>query len=235
MTETLSADPVVPVSRSYDVEAPQALWAVGVADSIDGLIDYPISNRDMSADIRWATGRLGDLGVSKGALLDFVHDYRECGQFWPYYMAAAAIGAPVMNGMATPWDAGRTEMYTRRFDLGLVMGVNSATLEGLVALGHDPAEVFARTSMVCAREPGASELEAAGLNPWRLTLLGPLLLIAPANQGAPYDLSQWTVEADGEGCLLITACSDRAARFDRLDSGKRGRVEGGLVFLSANS
>lgn len=218
---------------AIDPDAPEALWAVGAAETAAGLIDHPISNRDMAADTRWAGARLKAMGVTRGALLDLVHNYRECGQFWPWYMAAAAMGAPVMNGMATPWDVGRTEMYTRRFDLALVMGISGATTEGLRAFGHDPARVFARVPLLIAREPAASELGSAGLKPWRLTLLGPLLLTAPAGEGAPYDTSQWTVEADGDGRLRVSSGIDRAARYDRLDTGRRGRVENGLVFVDA--
>ena len=232
MTDVLTSAPAA-TRAAFDPDAPEALWAVGAAETADGLIDYPVSNRDMVADTRWAGERLKAMGVTRGALLDFVHNYRECGQFWPYYMAAAAMGAPVMNGMATPWDVGRTEMYTRRFDLALIMGVSGATTEGLRAFGHDPAKVFAKAPVLIAREPAASELEAAGLRPWRVTLLGPLLLTAPAGDGAPYDTSQWTVEVDGEGRLLVSSGLDRAARYDRLDTGLRGRVENGLVFFDA--
>ncbi|WP_395649770.1 hypothetical protein [Brevundimonas sp.] len=232
MTDVLTPAPAA-TQAAFDPDAPDALWAVGAAETADGLIDYPVSNRDMVADTRWAGERLQAMGVARGALLDFVHNYRECGQFWPYYMAAAAMGAPVMNGMATPWDVGRTEMYTRRFDLALVMGIGGATTEGLRSFGHDSARVFAKVPLLIAREPAASELEAAGLTAWRLTLLGPLLLTAAPGEGAPYDTSQWTVEADGEGRLRVSSGSDRAARYARLDTGLRGRVENGRVFIDA--
>lgn len=231
MTDVLISGPAASTGPVIDPDAPGALWAVGAAGSADGLIDYPVSNRDMTADTRWASGRLTAMGITKGALLDFVHNYRECGQFWPYYMAAAAMGAPVMNGMATQWDVGRTEMYARRFDLRLIMGISGATIEGLKAFGHDPGKVFARAPVLIAREPAASMLEAGGLKPWRLTLLGPLLLTAAAGEGAPYDRSEWTVTADAGGRLLVSSGQERAARFDRLDTGLRGRVEGDRVFV----
>lgn len=231
MTDVLSSAPAAMTRPAYDPDAPDALWAVCAAGSINGLIEYPVSNRDMGADTRWAGERLIAMGVTRGSLLDMIHNYRECGQFWPYYMAAAALGAPVMNGMATPWDVGRTEMYTRRFDLQLIMGVSAATVEGLKAFGHDPAVVFGKAPVLCAREPAASELEAAGLKPWRLTILGPILLTATPGEGAPYDASEWTVEADADGRLLVSSGAERAARFDRLDTGLRGRVDGGLIFV----
>ena len=230
MTDVLSPASAALIP-AYDPDAPEALWAVGAAHSSDGLIEYPVSNRDMAADTLWATGQLTAMGLTPGALLDIVHNYRECGQFWPYYMGAAAIGAPVLNGMATPWDVGRTEMYTRRFDLQVVMGVAAATTEGLRAFGHDPAVVFGKVPVLCAREPAASELEAAGLKPWRMTFLGPILLLAAPGQGAAYDVSQWAVEADAKGRLLVTSGAERAAQFDKLDTGLRGRVEGGLIYL----
>lgn len=234
MTDILSPASTAPAAASaYDPDAPDALWAVGAAGSNEGLIEYPVSNRDVAADTTWAMKRLTAMGVTAGSLVDLVHNYREGGQFWPYYRAANELGAPVLNGMATPWDVGRTEMYTRRFDLQVLMGVSSDTVEGLKAFGHSPAEVLARPALLCAREPAASALEAEGLRPWRMTLLGPILLVAPSGEGAPYDASEWTVETDAEGRLLVTSGPHRAARFERLDTGLRGRVEGGLVFLDS--
>lgn len=223
---------VLSQSPALDPDAPEALWAIGGAAVADGFVEYPLSNRDVEADAAWAERQLAALGVGKGSLVDFIHNYRECGHFWPYYVAAYRLGAPAMNGMATPWDVARTEMYARRFDLALIMGVAPETVEGLASFGHDPVKVLERPACVAARGAAVAALAAGGREPHALTLFGPMILIsAPGQTGAVYDASQWTVEADEAGRLLVSTKADRAARYDRLDTGFTGRVEDGRVHL----
>jgi hypothetical protein len=226
----LDAPPVTSAALTFD--APDAIWGVGSAPMAGGLVHYPLSNRDVLADADWAEGQLRALGVEAGSLIDLVHNYSECGQFWPYYLAAMRLGAQVMNGMATPWDAGRVEMYARRFPLHAVLGVGAQTVEGLAMFGFDPGKVFANLPIVGARGRGASALEALNLRPHRMTLLGPLILIAaPGEDAAAYDAAEWTLETDGDGRILVTSNAKRAARYDRLDTGQRGRVAAGRVSI----
>lgn len=223
---------VLSQAPALDPDAPEALWAIGGAAVADGFVEYPLSNRDVAADIAWAERQLAGLGVTKGSLVDFIHNYRECGHFWPYYLAAQRLGAPAMNGMATPWDVSRTEMYARRFDLQLIMGVAPETVEGLVSFGHEPSKVLDQAACVAARGTAVEALAAGGRAPHALTLFGPMVLIsAPGETGAAYDASQWTVEADAEGRLLVSTRADRAAQYDRLDTGFTGRVEHGRIHL----
>lgn len=223
---------VLSQSPALDPDAPEALWAIGGAAVADGFVEYPLSNRDVEADAAWAERQLTALGVTKGSLVDFIHNYRECGHFWPYYVAAYRLGAPAMNGMATPWDVSRTEMYARRFDLQLVMGAAPETVEGLASFGHDPVKVLGQAACVAARGTAVTALASGGREPHAMTLFGPMILIsAPGEAGAAYDASQWTVEADAEGRLLVSTRADRAARYDWLDTGFSGRVEDGRVFL----
>jgi hypothetical protein len=228
-TAVLDAPPVTSAALTFD--APDAIWGVGSAPAAGGLVHYPLSNRDVLADVDWAQGQLRALGVKAGSLIDLVHNYSECGQFWPYYLAAMRLGAQVMNGMATPWDAGRVEMYARRFPLHAVLGVTRQTVEGLAMFGLDAAKVFGDLPVIGARGQAASALEVLNLRPHRMTLLGPLILIAAPGQDPAYDTAEWTLETDGEGRILVTSGSGRAARYERLDTGLRGRVVGGRVSL----
>jgi len=226
----LDAPPVTSAALTFD--APEAIWGVGGAPMAGGLVHYPLSNRDVLADVDWAQGRLRALGVEAGSLIDLVHNYSECGQFWPYYLAAMRLGAQVMNGMATPWDAGRIEMYARRFSLHAVLGVSPQTVEGMAMFGLDAGKVFANLPVLGARGQAASALEALDLRPHRMTLLGPMILIAaPGDDAAAYDTAEWTLETDDEGKILLTSGANRAARYDRLDTGFRGRVADGRVSI----
>jgi hypothetical protein len=91
--------------------------------------------------------------------------------------------------------------------------------------------VFGDLPVIGARGPAASALEALNLCPHRMTLLGPLILIAAPGQDSAYDTAEWTLETDGEGRILVTSGPARAARYERLDTGLRGRVVGGRVSL----
>ena len=225
----LDAPPVTSAALTFD--APDAIWGVGSAPMAGGLVHYPLSNRDVMADVDWAEHQLRAFGVGAGSLIDLVHNYSECGQFWPYYLAAMRLGAQVMNGMATPWDAGRVEMYVRRFPLHAVLGVGPQTLEGLAMFGFDAGQVFGDLAVVGARGRAASTLEALNLRPHRMTLLGPLILIAAPGEDAAYDTAEWTLETDEDGRILVTSGPGRAARYARLDTGFRGRVADGRVGL----
>jgi len=226
----LDAPPVTAAALTFD--APDAIWGVGSAPMAGGLAHYPLSNRDVLADVDWAEGQLRALGVEAGSLIDLVHNYSECGQFWPYYLAAIRLGAQVMNGMATPWDAGRVEMYVRRFPLRAVLGVSPQTVEGLAMFGLDAGKAFAALPVLGARGSAASALEALNLRPHRMTLLGPMILIAgPGERDAAYDAAQWTLETDDAGRILVTSGASRAARYDRQDTGFRGRVADGRVSI----
>jgi hypothetical protein len=225
-----------PAWTAYDPDAPASLWAIGTAPSAGGPVEYALSNRDVEADALWAARQLDALGIGQGSLIDLIHNYREGGQFWPFYLAALRIGAVVLNGMATPWDVGRTEMYARRFDLRAVVGVGEQTLEGLGSFGFDPAKVFDRLPVLVAREGAVAALKAAGLDPHSLAVVGPIVLIsAPGEEGALYDTDEWAVEAQAEGRLSVTAVGPRACGFDRLDTGRTGRVVDGRIHLDPAS
>jgi hypothetical protein len=231
---TLESPPLTPAALTFD--DPDAIWAVGGAPTAGGLAHYPLSNRDVRADVAWARRQLAALGVGAGSLIDLVHNYSECGQFWPYYLAGIELGAQVMNGMATPWDVGRIEMYARRFPLQAVLGVSPQTVEGMAAFGLDAARVLGGLPVIGARDAAAATLEAMGLRPHRMTILGPMILFtAPGQADAAYDAAEWRVEADGEGRILVTSGPERAARYDRLDTGFRGGVAGGRVRLGPSA
>jgi hypothetical protein len=95
----------------------------------------------------------------------------------------------------------------------------------LAAAGHGLAKVLGRVGRVSA-QPGAWErLAEAGLKPWRVTWLGPMLAVDPCDgSGGRFDASQWTLEAVG-GEILITSRPHRTARFERQATGVRGRIE----------
>ncbi|MGR4866173.1 hypothetical protein [Caulobacter sp. LARHSG274] len=227
---TLESPPLTSAALTFD--DPDAIWAVGGAPTAGGLAHYPLSNRDVRADAAWARRQLAALSVGSGSLIDLVHNYSESGQFWPYYLAAIELGAQVMNGMATPWDVGRIEMYVRRFPLQAVLGVSPQTIEGMAAFGLDAARVLGGLPVVGARDAAATALEALGLHPQRMTILGPMILFtAPGQADAPYDAAEWRLEADVEGRILVSSGPERAARFDRLDTGLRGSVADGRVRL----
>lgn len=203
----------------------QQLWGIGCVRAPAGVLPYPVSWRDVDVDARWMQRQLGEMGVVPGSFVHICHFYADLAQAWPFYQGARNIGAVFANGMPTSYDAYRLEMYLRRFRLQAAIGVTEDTLDGLVQGGHDPAVIYANAA-VTAAHPGAWErLRSFGFRPWRLRALGPLYTVeAPDESGGRFDNREWRVQCE-DGRLLLSAAHQRAARFERLDTGLRGRLE----------
>ena len=200
------------------------LWGVGQAEFPSGIVPLPISWAEIERDTAWA-GRMADLmGLKPGQFVLYTLNHSQSAQIWPWLHTAFQRQARFATVMPIAWDAGRQEMYTRRFTVDHLFGVAEVTLDGLAAAGHDPIAVMRRIGRISA-QPGARErLAAAGLKPARLTWMGPLLVFDPCDgSGGRFDSSQWTLQSiDGE--IVLTSGPDRTARFEREPTGIKGRV-----------
>jgi len=203
----------------------QHLWGIGCVRVPAGALPYPISWRDIEADTRWTQHLLRGMGIAPGALVHLSHYYSELAQLWPFYQATRDLGAVIANGMPSPFDAYRLEMYLRRFRLTAAIGIAPDTLNSLEQQGHDLQKLFASTAVLAAL-PGAWErLRVLGFKPWRLIALGPLLAIeAPDASGARFNNREWQVTGGGDG-LRVSAGPQRACDFRELETGVAGMVE----------
>ncbi len=210
--------------RRSPVPGAAALWGIGQAELPSGIVPLPVSWDDIDRDTAWAA-RMADLmELEPDQFVLYTLNHAQSAQIWPWLHVTFQRKARFATVMPIAWDAGRLEMYTRRFAVHHLFGVAPVTLDGLAAAGHDPANVLGRIGRISA-QPGAWErLTEAGLKPWRLTWLGPLLVLDPCDgSGGRFDASQWILEAvDGE--IVLTSQSNRTARFERVPTGVKGKI-----------
>jgi hypothetical protein len=184
----------------------------------------PVNWDEIDRDTAWA-GRMADLmGLKAGQFALYMINHAQSAQIWPWLHVTFRRKARFATVMPLIWDAGRLEMYTRRFTVDHLFGVSPITLDGLIAAGHDPAQIMRRIGRVSA-QPGAWErLTEAGLKPARLTWVGPLLVFDPCDgSGGRFDFTEWDLDSvDGE--IVLTSGPSRTARFEREPTGIKGRI-----------
>lgn len=207
------------------IEGAADLWAIGCAETADGPVDYPISWTDSAGDEVWANALLDAAGVRKGDLAFFSYIYSRSGHTWPLLRAGFERGLRMATGMPTQWDAYRLEMYCRLFSVNFIFGLMPESLDGLEGSGHKLAEVFAKVNRIIASGPAWQRLRDAGLAPWKLHWLGPIIAVDFCDGGgARFDHQQWQIESDA-GQLRISNKRPRAASFQRTLLNAQGEVK----------
>jgi hypothetical protein len=203
------------------------LWGVGQAwraAAAGGPVPCALSHADAHADAAWLEDLLESMGVRPGDVgyISYMND--QMAQYWPLFMACVSLGVPLATGMDMRFDASRLEMFLRRLPLKFVFGLSNELLLGLKATGHDLRAVLSRAAVLVAGPDTWAELEQLQLPHWKLLLLGPALAVQPPGGGGfVFDTREWQLTEDG-GKLLITGAPVRAGRFERFDTGLRGRV-----------
>jgi hypothetical protein len=212
------------LAKNPVVKGASDLWAIGCAETADGAIDYPLSWTDIASDETWANDMLDLAGVDAGDFAFFSYVYSRSAHTWPWLKAGFARGARLATGMPTQWDAYRLEMYCRLFEVKLVFGATPEALDGLEGAGHKLATVFGRVERIIAVGDAWRRLRDAGLAPWKLHWLGPIIAVDPCDgKGARFDHRQWEISAD-DGQLRISNRTLRQARFDHTPLTTKGRI-----------
>lgn len=193
------------------------LWGVGRYDGPDGPVAWPIGHEEVRRDLASAMRRLEGLGVGRGSRVLFCSLLSEAGQFWPWILATMLRGAQLSCADATEGEARRVATFCDALHYDAVIGITGAVLDGLEALGRDPAEVVAGGTLVLAR-PGAAE-RLAGSRPF--VLCGPAVAV-----DGETDPDEWLLEADAEGRVLVTSRRPRATAFVRTPTAATGRMLG---------
>ncbi len=180
------------------------VWAIGCAETAEGPTEYPVSWTDIGRDEAWAKEMLDLAGVGGGDFAFFSYIYSRSAHTWPWLKMGFERGAKLATGMPTQWDAYRLEMYCRLFPVKFIFGLTPEALDGLEGAGHKLASVFCKVGRIIAVGDAWRRLRDAGLSPWKLYWLGPILAIDPSDgTGARFDHKQWTLEDEG-GRLLIS-------------------------------
>jgi hypothetical protein len=206
-----------------------AAWGVGsYLDTTGRRAPWMISHEEINRDIGVATNVLADIGIAGSGVL-WCSMLAEAGQFWPYICGTVMAGGRLSCADATEGEAARVAMFLRLMPYGAVFGVTDALLDGLVALGREPGEVFDGVRIVGAYPGAYQRLAAAGVTPTRFALCGPAAAIGREPGGPAFVAAEeWELGVDGDA-LHITARQPRAQAFSRTPVGGRGTiVDGGL-------
>lgn len=152
----------------------------------------------------------------------------ECAQLQAVERAIMSYGMVAVSAEASIYDAMRVASIIRRFQLVAAVGITPGTLEGLVKLGHNPAELFA--NMVIWARPGAYEQLRAHehLDVHYCTEVGPAIAMeCKAKAGAHIDRYEWLVEEEG-GEVVLSSRLERSKCFSKFRTGVYGKVIHGV-------
>ena len=184
---------------------------------------YPLSHRDVEADTRWARRFLTSVGVVAGDTVAVSAACSELGHFWPYECAIEALEACVAMAENVSFDARRTEMFLRRFEVRAAFGISDEILKGLEMAELPLHKTFASTPLIFARDGAAERLKKAGLDPWRMVTLGPLFAFVSPQGEVHYDEDEWLLESFG-GEVHVSARKPRAKPLFRMPVGVAGQA-----------
>ena len=131
----------------------------------------------------------------------------------------------IYNADESPFEANRIEMFIRRMNPAVVIGVSAGVLQGLTSMGHDPAQLFAGRTVWCRDFASYEQLRAAegiALRHWRQ--IGPAAAMeCVAGAGLHVDAEEWQLETqDGE--ILVTNRLDRFPKIVRQTTGLKGSI-----------
>jgi hypothetical protein len=148
----------------------------------------------------------------------------QVGQIMPLERALTERHMVISNADATSSDAVRVEMFARRFDVAAVLGVTSETLDGLIALGHNPSAVIAGRLVWATPGAYARLAPGAGYTLRRWVELGPAIGVeCVVGEGLHVSSEDWTVESI-DGQLYVSSRLHRLLPFERQQTGLRGTV-----------
>jgi hypothetical protein len=200
------------------------LWGVGSFRVGDALIAYPVSQADHGRDIATAGKALKSLGIHNQSRALVLSMLSEAAQYWPVQIGLLMSQAQFSLADASRFDAFRTAMFLHAMHYDVVLGINTAVLDGLDDLGHAYADVFNDVPVLAARAGAYERLRDHGLTPRWWLHVGPTVAVeCDALAGAHIDADEWSVEASG-GEVLVSARNPRAASIERQATGVTAEI-----------
>jgi hypothetical protein len=191
---------------------PADLWVIGEYRAAGGRVDYPLSAADVERDAAWAAGLLAEHGLAAGGKALLVSAGWESPWTGPLMAAIRSLGAGICFAEIWGWDAARVDMFVRRLESAVVVGLTDEVAAALGAIA--PLDERLAGAAVLARPDARGRLAGAGLRPALLDYVGPMTAVeCPARQGAHVNGAEWALSAV-EGGLEVRAVGPRAHRPD---------------------
>jgi hypothetical protein len=203
-----------------------APMAVGRYFHGDTAHSLPFADAEIARASKAQMRRIGTHHLRAGHYVVITSLFDESSQFLPTEEALHQAGLVSCMADASFYDAGRTESILRRFDIKAVIGVNTALLDGLEALGFNLETLF-KGQIVWAR-PGAWErlqpLQGFALRRWYE--IGPAVAMeCNAARGAHLDALEWEVQTAADGEIILSSRLQRTVDFRDYHSGLHGHIE----------
>jgi hypothetical protein len=189
----------------------------------NGNIDYPLSWEDMERDSAWATEMLRAHEIGAGDLVHVMSSGWEAPWTEPLFRAIRALGATYSCSELWGWDAPRAELFLRRLEPAMVIGIGAEVVTGIAGIA-DLGDRLGAVRHVLARPDAVAPLRDAGVDAGLCMLLGPAIALScPARAGAHVNASEWAVTStDGE--LQVSTVGDRAHHLARFPTALAGRI-----------
>lgn len=199
---------------------------IGHFTTADGSHFLPASDDDLLKAKLMARKMFETLPLRPGSVALFISLHDEVVHIWPLEYAANDLGMTVMNCDANIYEGGRMESVIRRFDVSLIIGVNGAILDSLVAAGFDPAALFAGKT-VWARGDAYDRLSpASDYRLLRFEKLGPAVgMECSEGAGLHVDSAEWTLSQNADGTIAVTCRMTRADIFRGVPTAIVGHIE----------
>lgn len=184
---------------------------------------FPVRRTELDRTAASTARTVATFRLTPGRHILTVSLTQEVAQFAPFEQACATLGLIGTNADASPFDAARVEAIVRQFDIAAICGIDAGVLEGLAALGHDAAALFAGRVVWARPDAYAPVAAMAGVVARRCALIGPLLALeCSTGEGLHVDGREWAV-ADAGGTIALTSRMARITPLAALDTHVRGR------------
>ncbi|OBH01491.1 hypothetical protein [Mycobacterium sp. E3247] len=210
------------IARAAKLQRPGIAW-IGRYRIGDDVIDFTVSEDDFARDTAWAAQVLRGHGISKGSHVLVTATPSETPWIDAFRVGAGVAGAVYSNAEPWNWDARRSEMYIRRLNTEMVIGLSAETV---TAMGQitDAAVRLGSVGTILARPEALPVINDLGIEAGLYVRLGPAVAVtAPDRAGLQYDEDEWALETV-DGQLVVSTVGPRATRFDRQPTGVAGEV-----------
>jgi hypothetical protein len=188
-------------------------------------VDFTVSEADLTRDSLWASRILAAYGISRGNHI--LVTARESDTPWidPFRVGAGLLKAVHSNAEIWGWDARRTDMFIRRLNVDVIVGLSCETVVSLGQIDSAIARLRA-VPHILARRAAREALQNASISAGEYLPLGPAIAVsAPDGENAMlcYDENEWAVESI-DGQLVVSTVGPRATKFDRQVTGVAGQT-----------
>jgi hypothetical protein len=209
-------------ARAAKLNRPGIAW-IGRFAAGDDIVDFTVSEDDLARDSVWAENILRSYGIGPDDHVLFTATPSDTPWFEQFRVAARHTGAVQSNGEAWNWDARRSEMYIRRLETKMIIGLSAQTIEAMGQI-TDATERLSSVSSILARPDGLAAVRALGFDAGLIIRLGPAVAVSAADgSGLCVNDDEWAVDVD-DGELVVTSLGARMTQSHRQRTGVRGSV-----------